>query len=610
MQLIDHLSSKDMEIIKHYIQLCTEVEDPAPISHVLRVWNKQKRTLYKGLGHRLRVRIPVEIPRNTLYYQHELKAIYNVYPIWDERDSQHYLQNLEGMRETIHEDFVFEYFKFIAEQPWENYDKYQASRLLLHQNIEKGYISTVKISGIQDEVYHFKAFKATVKNNMRTVRTIQKVLKAMHFPYMDLFEKWRNKISDININKDIKADLIISIHPIDFMTMSDNNCDWSSCMSWINGGSYSAGTIEMMNSNMAVVAYLESKTPFYISYKEKQYQIPNKSWRTLVYIHKDIIVTGKAYPYFNEGLSKCCLAEIRKLFKKNLQWDYQYIDQLYRDNQHINNNFFLKEESLARFSRSKNHNKPKHAIYLYSNCMYNDLIEYKDKYWCCRNWVPKTLKLCISGPVTCMCCGDYIEEPNSIHNYDDIGSNKVCDVCKTMRCCQVCGKVKFHSMKYSYQNKYDVKYICSSECLKEMIWVPYYESFYHKQSLEQNWYFVIGKESGFKKSLPVHNFINRFNGWWYKEDLIIKELFNEKYFNESAIIIKVPLWVYNNDLLYYIHSKDSGYKVRPSAKCIKFFDANELIENTNTDIMTFINKIKVWVPAEEVINESSCPVLN
>ena len=480
MEIFDRITPREQETIKNYIRLYAGVAESAPLPQVLHVWNKQKRTLYKGLGKELRVKIPVEIPRNALYYQKELKAIYGVYPIWDERDSEIFLSDAAKYKNFIHNDFVYAYIHFIASQNWCRTDKYTASRLLLHQNIEKGYITTQ--SG--DEAYHFQAFKATVKNNMRTVRTIQKVLKAMRFPHMDLFEKWRNAVSDLNINKDIKADLVFSIHPLDYMTMSDNNCDWSSCMSWTSHGSYSAGTIEMMNSNMAIVAYLESKTPYTIIDLDQSYEIPNKSWRILLYANKHIIVAGKAYPYYNENLVKTCLDELRKLLKENLNWDYQYINQQYQDNKCIDNNFFLQREPLWMFDRPKYRNKPKHAIYLYSNCMYNDLIEYKDIYWCCRNWVPHSMKFCISGPATCMCCGDYIRNPHDITSYDDIGESKVCENCYTMYSCEVCGQIKYKNIKYAFNKgtwkQYD---ICSDYCLDNLVYFPTLQCFCTKKQL-------------------------------------------------------------------------------------------------------------------------------
>ena len=607
MQLIDALSPRDKETIKHYIQLYAGVAEPAPLSKVLQVWNKKKRTLYKALGHNLRARIPVEIPRNTLYYQHELKAIYDVYPIWDDRDAQSFLQKVNSMRRVLHNDFIFEYLKFIAEADWCNTDKYNASRLILHQNIENGYLTTVWDETHSNEAYHFQAFKSTIKNNMRTVRTIQKVLKAMHFPHMDLFEKWRNAVSDININKDIKADLVISIHPIDFMTMSDNNCDWSSCMSWIGRGSYSAGTIEMMNSNMAVVCYLESKTPFNIIFDDEEFNIPNKSWRILLYVHKDILVAGKAYPYFNEGLTKCCLDQMRQLLKNNLGWNYKYINQQYKDNQHINNNFFLKSEGLYQFSRPKNRKKQKHAIYLYTNCMYNDLIEYKDTYWCCRNWVPKTIKLCVSGPATCMCCGEKIEEPSYISSYDDIGGEKICGNCRQHRHCDVCNTIRYTKPLYSFDRGSRSKFnICSNDCLNDMIYVPYENQLYNKEKITTDTYFVIGNDSGFIDSDPVLNFINKNNSYWGDNNNVIENLKKEDYFKTHAKIIRVPYWVFYNYMLCYTYSSTLGYRRRPDCfRYVKFFDPEEQFKDTEKNIFEIIEETKRWVPAKEVVHEIS-----
>lgn len=423
MEIFDAITPIEQETIEHYIQLYAGAGEMAPLPQVLRVWNKQKRTLYRLLGKKLRVKIPVEIPRNVIYYQRELMAIYDTYSIWNERDRMYFLNNLGVMKDIIHNPFVFEYMKFILTQGYPLEDINVLSKLVFHQNIEKGYITTIH----NTEAHHFEKFKSTVKNNMRTVRTIQKVLKAMRFPHMQLFEEWRNRVSDININRDIKTNLVFSIHPIDFMTMSDNACNWTSCMSWREKGSYSAGTIEMMNSNMAILAYLESDTPFNIIFDEEEYNIPNKSWRCLFFINKHILLSGKAYPYSNTDLTKVCLDKLRELAKENLSWTYKYINQEYKDIYPLTQNSYVKEELLSWLSkRSKKNGKERHAIYVYTNGMYNDLIEYHDKYLCCRNYVPKTMRFCLSGPPTCMHCGDYIMEPQDIYNYNDLGKQKVC----------------------------------------------------------------------------------------------------------------------------------------------------------------------------------------
>ena len=55
------------------------------------------------------------------------------------------------------------------------------------------------------------------------MRAIRKILEYFEFPFMDTFNQWRDDISVINTDKEINGELVFSIHPIDFMTMSDNN---------------------------------------------------------------------------------------------------------------------------------------------------------------------------------------------------------------------------------------------------------------------------------------------------------------------------------------------------------------------------------------------------
>ena len=81
-----------------------------------------------------------------------------------------------------------------------------------------------------------------------------------------IFEQMRIKHSQILNKKRLKGTLCLSIHPLDYITISDNNCDWDSCMTWTGDdcpGEYRLGTLEMMNSPSVVVAYLDSKEPYH-----------------------------------------------------------------------------------------------------------------------------------------------------------------------------------------------------------------------------------------------------------------------------------------------------------------------------------------------------------
>lgn len=603
MNPFDALTSEDKEIIKHYIQLYAGVSEPAPMEQILAVWNKQKRTLFKGFGGQLRVSIPVEIPRNDTYFMQELKSIYENYPIWDNQDVHYARGNTEALRDRVHNDFIFEFIKYIVGEDWEDEDYFHASRLFLHANIRAGYIETVDSAC----GYRFKGFNSTVKNGMRTMRTIQKMLKAMQFPRMDLFEEWRNRISDLNINKDIKANLVFSIHPIDFMTMSHNNCDWTSCMNWPDG-SYSTGTIEMMNSNMAVVAYLESATPFNIIFDEKKFTIPNKSWRSLFYINKHIMVGGKAYPYANTNLTMVCLEELMKLFKKNLNWDYQYKIQPYRDVDNIRNNFYLKREHLRMFDRPMDAKKPKHAIYLYTNSMYNDLIEDREAiYYCCRNWVPRTMRFCVSGPATCMCCGEYMENPRYIDSYDKLGSEKVCYDCDVNKRCDICGEIKYYGINYTIKDSdhYRPQRICSDECLNNTIYFPQIDTVRSKDVLTDDPIHIILTDDAsffYKDRSTIHNFFNIFlrNKGNSSELDTIKDVLNDLFKNIYEIKT-VPYFVATDVRLSMRKSNESDLIV--IYRNFYFIHSGAKICGQNAK--DYIKDKNEWIPAKEVLDEGS-----
>lgn len=98
----------------------------------------------------------------------------------------------------------------------------------------------------------------------------------------------------------MKGDLCLSIHPLDYITASDNNYGWDSCMAWMSGdnhnlGEYRLGTVEMMNSPIVVVAYLEGKTPFYPVRDSRTWS--NKKWREFFIVDRNIISSIRGYPY-------------------------------------------------------------------------------------------------------------------------------------------------------------------------------------------------------------------------------------------------------------------------------------------------------------------------
>ena len=104
------------------------------------------------------------------------------------------------------------------------------------------------------------------------------------------------------------------------MTMSDNANGWESCMNWTQGpGSYRAGTIEMMNSPLVVVAYITTK-PYYP--ENTSIEWTSKSWRELIIVHPNAICSVKSYPYYNIAFDKALVNWLVDLVEEKTEWRY------------------------------------------------------------------------------------------------------------------------------------------------------------------------------------------------------------------------------------------------------------------------------------------------
>ena len=275
---------------------------------------------------------------------------------------------------------------------------------------------------------------------MKPIKALQKILSFFDAPESLLkeFEEFKRLHSIVFNTKTITGNLVISIHPLDYMTMSDNGSGWQSCMSWEDDGCFRLGTVEMMNSNNAVVCYLEAKEPYHFHRKADEgdplYVWNNKKFRQLAYVHKDIILMGKPYPYDHMEITEQLLGELRKLAEVQLNWTYEFGPERYNDMRHI--------YSLTAMENNKNWlrlgQSTKHNILVDTRAMYNDMLNdnINKNYICVRNKVKKMLILSLSGKAPCLCCGENkVREENYCnedYDYNAVWSHAnrlVCESC-------------------------------------------------------------------------------------------------------------------------------------------------------------------------------------
>lgn len=551
---IDCLTDIDKQTINEYLKVNNF--NLINLENVLNNWNKNKLTLFKALGKQLKISVPIETKVRNKYLIQKLKDYYS-YPASIHYDFDTFVpsdilfmmrQNPSQVINDYHltNEFIKDSFLFFLNSdsiPAPSY--FTFLRLLDYQDVFNNYYNNTF-----DEPLKFAQEgkkDLIIKSGTKIMRAIRKVLEYYNYPNMKLFEKWRDDISIIRTTTHTTSNLVISIHPIDFMTLSDNNSNWSSCLNWKREGCYSNGTIELLNSNMAVVCYIENpNTEYFINPESSQYIAPNKMWRAIGYVHKKIILIGKSYPFSDDDMSQRCLKILEDLVYKNLKWKYSFHNQEYKDSVYFENDNDLHHGSMEEIKYMiDSYDKAcfGNHIFLGSNNLYNDVVaDPLNKYYCSRNKVNGNLFLNVSGKCSCLICGEEID----VH-----GSSKVCPTCQSLYMCGNCRKVDNHYKKmyslfittshrsylsyaeYAFEHERNTINLCD-KCLKDMINKKYLSVFKSGEDV----FLAFNKEFQDARKSPLIYYVHRekpydlnldieftYFQYWYIEHFLFKNYF-------------------------------------------------------------------------------------
>ena len=250
------------------------------------------------------------------------------------------------------------------------------------------------------------------------------------------YELFRQAHSQVLNQKQIKGNLCLSIHPLDFITMSDNNCGWTSCMSWMDEpGDYRLGTIEMMNSPCVIVAYVESKESMWTPGGDWN----SKRWRQLYIVTKEVILGNRQYPYYSDELQGMAIQWIRDLMTQ------------------IPGYGPYPEETIQLENGSWNTIRDKEIHFDFQcNYMYNDVYDSRLAYVADQKIEDDYCYYCnFSGPAVCTGCGEII-------GLDEVDASVVqCRACDGHWRCDFCGDWHSH-----YDDSYSVddEYIACDWC--------------------------------------------------------------------------------------------------------------------------------------------------
>lgn len=374
MSLISKLNELDYKRFENYV--CTfgvGRKNYCGNDKYLRFWDKNKANLYVLLGNQLIFEEPFEYNNPEIY--EECTAFLR------RRDNKAFFSKLADRFEEEMPEFI--------------------------ESISCA--STNSITWFGETVLDSVAGKKPVKisKGMRYIKALSKLID--YYNLQDIkpdFEQYRIRHSMFLADMKIKGTLCISIHPMDFVTMSDNANDWSSCMSWSNDGCYRAGTVEMMNSKYVVVAYVKSENKVY-SFKNidsEEYQWNSKQFRQLFYINEDFLLAGKSYPYEHDELTNTIFQKLLNLAEANCGWTYEH-----------------KGSYDWRFNDVK----------FITDMMYNDMLNDTSRtYQLAYNFDGSRYYINLSGPAPCLVCGEchVLEDRDPDDLYGDEDSDDLNEV--------------------------------------------------------------------------------------------------------------------------------------------------------------------------------------
>lgn len=182
-------------------------------------------------------------------------------------------------------------------------------------------------------------FQNLVDKNFGNIHKGCKLIKAFkHFENDPVrLRELQDKASLILMEDRIEGYLTVSVHPFDFLTLSDNNHHWTSCHSL--KGDYRAGNLSYMTDASTVICYFSNNKPEKLSNCPSDFEWPSKKWRCLLFFseNRDMIFASKQYPFehkemlnnvLNKLLPQSGLCERKKSWSN---WNNQYIKSIQVD---------------------------------------------------------------------------------------------------------------------------------------------------------------------------------------------------------------------------------------------------------------------------------------
>lgn len=221
---------------------------------------------------------------------------------------------------------------------------------------------------------------------------------------LSLVEEIRLAQSQVSSNRILKGTLRLSTRPEDFLSLSEDTSNWTSCLAMTSHrGDYRAGCLEMMTSPYTILATVESNH--------------RKYWRQIVLLTPYAIIALRGYPYTVPQVTSQVLSLVAAAAKRSLDWDYN---------------------PQLCYTKSPDFAVSGGTLTLTTNRMYNDT--YLGGYYLIGKTLPSsTYEINYSGPAYCLSCGAPLELSIPDFGYE---GEVLCSSCSHRKICSCCGEMK------------------------------------------------------------------------------------------------------------------------------------------------------------------------
>ena len=435
-------------------------------------------------------------------------------------------------------------------------------------------------------VYPYSSFSISngseilkIENGCKPIKILGKIAKMYG---IEGFEEFRLRHSQIMNSAKVTGTLCISIHPLDYMTMSHNESGWTSCMSW-EDGCHRQGTVEMMNSPNVVVAYLKGS---------KDMRMPgggtwnNKKWRELFIVDNDIITEIKPYPYYHDELTETVLNTLKKIMG----------EENYDSNMRTHSGSIEEEDIIPRISFD--------CYY-----MYNDFgaTDNGHKYFINKELLTEKdggkeyYSISYSGISECVWCGGYIDEGDGYE--EEYESVVVCHGCFEGVYCNECGRYTYAPHYFNNDINLEIPY-CPYCWEEHTSYDPVDGERYHNDNFETLYIVPDRINAG---DTILHDW---YPYYWIINTVHIDDLHEYGMVNEGAEIFKVELenkhWAYWSEDERYSYSTVNAIRISDlTNKALNemLYDSNNAVQRTNNLFNEYFDAEKISTVRGDILLE-------